>query len=144
VARHFHPAPFARQPPLLVDQERAALDAADLSPVEQLVFHHAEQLADRLLGVRQQLEGEFQLGLEGFMRPQRVARDAVDLDADPLEIAVESPEVGPLLGAARGVVLRIEVERQLFAAPVGESEGAAAGRGKPEIRDRLAERDQRF
>jgi hypothetical protein len=33
--------------------------------------------------------------------------------------------------------------RRLFAAPVGESEDAAAGR-KAEIRDRLAERYQRF
>jgi hypothetical protein len=47
-------------------------------------------------------------------------------------------------GAAGGVVLRIEVEHQLFAALVSESEAAAAGTGKTELRYRLAERFQRF
>jgi hypothetical protein len=53
-------------------------------------------------------------------------------------------EISALGGAAGGVVLRIEVERQLFAAAGRESEGTAAGAGKTEVRYRLAERFQRF
>jgi hypothetical protein len=46
--------------------------------------------------------------------------------------------------AAGGVVLRVEAEHQPFAALVRESERAAAGAGKTQVRDRLAERVQRF
>jgi hypothetical protein len=53
-------------------------------------------------------------------------------------------EVSALGGAAGGVVLRIEVEHQLFAALVSEPEAAAAGAGKTEVSYRLAERFQRF
>jgi len=49
-----------------------------------------------------------------------------------------------LLGAARRVVLRIEMQNQLAAASAGEPEGAAAGAGKTEVRDRLAEHFQSF
>ena len=38
----------------------------------------------------------------------------------------------------------VEVEDQAFATLVGELERAAAGTGKTEVRDRLAERFQRF
>ena len=47
-------------------------------------------------------------------------------------------------GAAGGVVLRVEVEHQAFAALVREPKRAAAGAGETEIRDRLAKRFQRF
>jgi hypothetical protein len=53
-------------------------------------------------------------------------------------------EFSALGSAAGGVVLRIEVEHQLFAALVSEPEAAAAGAGKTEVSYRLAERFQRF
>jgi len=71
------------------------------------------------------------------VRLHRVARDAVDVDARLLEILEGVAEIRALLGAAWGVVARVEVQDQLAAALVGESEGAAAGRGKAEVLDRL-------
>ena len=144
MARHLDPAPFARQHPPAIDDEGAALDAADFLPVHVLHLHDAELLADRLVGVRQQLERELHLCLETLVRLDRVARDAVDVDPRFLEVLEGVAEIGALLGAARGVVAGVEVQDQLVAALVGESEGVAAGRGKAEILDRLAYGFQSF
>jgi hypothetical protein len=72
VARHLDPAPFARELAFAVEDEGAALDAADFLPVHALQLHDAELLAERLVGVRQQLERELDLGLEGLVGFQRV------------------------------------------------------------------------
>jgi hypothetical protein len=144
VARHFHPAPFAQQPSLLIDDEGAALDAADLSPVQELVLDHAEGLAGGLAGVGQELERKLVLALEALVRFQRVARDAVDLEPGLAEVPMEVAEICALRGAAGGVVLRVEVEDQALAALAGEAERAAAGAGETDFRGRLAERFQRF
>ena len=144
MARHLDPAPFARQHPLLVENEGAALDAADFLPVHVLQLHDTELLADRLVGVRQQLEREPHLRLEALVRLQRVARDAVDVDARLLELAPGVAEIAALLRAAGRVVAGVEVQDQLASALVCEAEGAAAGRGKAEILDRLAYGFQSF
>ena len=141
---HFHPAPFAQQPALLIDDEGAALDAADLSPVQELVLHHAERLAGGLVAVGQELERKLLLGLEVLVRFQRVARDAVDVHPGAAELAVQLAKVAALRGAAGGVVLGVEVEDQALAALISEPERAAAGAGKTEVGYRLAERFQRF
>src|SRR5262245_38923864 len=130
MAWYSNPAPLARQPPPVVEDEGAALDAADLSPVHVLELHHPALLADRLVLVREQLERELHLGLEALVRLEGIARNAVDLDAGFLKLLPGVAEIGSLLRAAGGVVLGVEVQDQLVAALVGESEGAAAGRGK--------------
>ena len=144
MARHLDTAPFAREHPFFVDHEGAALDAADFLPVHVLHLHDTELPADRLVGVRQQLERELHLRLEALVRPQRVARDAVDVGAGLLEVLEGVAEVGALLGAAGGVVAGVEVQDQLASALGLEAEGAAAGRGKAEILDRLAYGFQSF
>jgi hypothetical protein len=53
-------------------------------------------------------------------------------------------EIRALGGAARRVVLRIEIQDELAAAGARELEAAAAGAGKTEVRDRLAEHFQSF
>jgi hypothetical protein len=78
------------------------------------------------------------------VRLHRVARDAVDVDPGALEILEGVAKIRALLGAAGGVVAGVEVQDQLAAALVGESEGAAAGRGKAEILDRLTYGFQSF
>jgi hypothetical protein len=118
VARHFHPAPFARHSSLLVDDERGALDAADLSAVEELVLDDAEGLAGLLFRVGQQLEWKLLLCLEALVRLQRVARDAVDLRPGAPELPVQVAEIAALRGAAGRVVLGVEVENQALAALV--------------------------
>ena len=144
MARHFHPAPFAQQPSPLVDDEGAALDAADLSPVQELVLHHAEGPAGGLVGVGQELEWKLLLGLEALVRLERIARDAVDVEPGAPELVLEVAEIAALGGAAGRVVLRVEVEDQPVAALIFEPERTAAGAGCCEVRDRLAERFQRF
>jgi hypothetical protein len=47
-------------------------------------------------------------------------------------------------GAARRVVLRVEIQDRLAAASAREAEGAAAGAGKAEVRNRLAVYFQRL
>jgi len=78
------------------------------------------------------------------VRLQRVARDAVDVGRGFLELLESVAEIRSLLRAAGGVVAGVEVQDQLVAALVGESEGAAAGRGKAEVLDRLAYGFQSF
>ena len=51
MARHFHPAPCARELSLLVDDEGAALDAADLFSVHVLGLHDAKLVSATQLGV---------------------------------------------------------------------------------------------
>jgi len=82
--------------------------------------------------------------LEALVRLERVARDAVDVEAGAPERLVVVAKVATLRGAAGRVVLGVEVEDQAFAALISEAERAAAGAGKTEVRDRLAERFQRF
>ena len=101
MAWHFHTAPFARQHPFFVDDEGAALDAADLSTVEELVLDHAEGLAGGLLGVGQELEWK------PLLRPEPL-----------VGLAVQVAKVAALRGAAGGVVLGVEVEDQPLAALV--------------------------
>jgi hypothetical protein len=69
--------------------------------------------------------------------------NAVDLAAGAREARVLVAEVAALLGAAGGVVLRVEVQDELLAALVFQSE-VAAGAGKAEVRDPLAEHFQSF
>jgi len=78
------------------------------------------------------------------VRFQGVARDALDLAAGGAERLVGVAEVGTLLGAARGVVLGVEVQDQLAAVRAGEAERAIAGGRKAEVLYRLAERFQSF
>jgi len=78
------------------------------------------------------------------VRLQRVARDAVDVGAGLLEFLEGVAEIRSLLRAAGGVVAGVEIQDQLAAALAGESEGAAAGGGKAEVRDRLAYGFQSF
>jgi hypothetical protein len=99
VARHFHPAPCAQQPRLLVDDEGAALNAADLSPVQVLVLHDAERAAGLLVGIGKELERKLQLGLE----------------PGAPELLVEVAEIG-----TRGAALAGKLERA--AAGAGKTE----------------------
>jgi hypothetical protein len=107
-----------RHPSLLVDDEGGALDAADLSPVQELVLDDAEGVARLLVRVGQQLEWKFLLRLERLVRLQRIARDAVYVDPGAPEVPVQVAEIATLRGAAGRVVLGVEVENQSLAALV--------------------------
>src|SRR5439155_24718852 len=114
------PAPFAREHPVPVEGEGAALDAADLLPVQVLQLHDTELLADRLVGVRKQLEREPHLFLEALVRGRRIARNAEHPGARAPELAVKVAKIRAFGGAAGGVVLGVEVQDQLLAAQGGK------------------------
>src|SRR5215213_11428608 len=139
MAWYSNTAPFARQHALAVEDKGAALDAADLSTVHVLQLHHAELLADRLFGVGQQLDRKPHLGLELLVRGDGIARHAVDLASGAPEFVMAVAECRAFGGAAGRAVLRVEIEDQLAAAVLRESERRAAGGGKTEVGDRLSQ-----
>src|SRR3954462_7215297 len=144
MAWYSNTAPFAQKHPVTGYDKGAALDAADLSTVHVLELHHAELLADGLFRVRQQLEGELQLGLELPVRGDPIGRHAVDLASGAPEVVMAVAERGALGGAAGRAVLRIEIEDELASEVLRESERRAAGRGKTEVGDRLSQHFRRF
>ena len=72
-------------------------------------------MAHLLFGVGDQLEGQFQLFLEVVVRLHVVARDAEHSGTGLHEILVLVAKLHGLRGAARRVVLGIEVENQNLA-----------------------------
>ena len=71
-------APFATKDALAVDDEGAALDAANRFSVQLLVLDDAELRAERLAAVGKQVERQVLFGLEVLVRAQAVTRDAGD------------------------------------------------------------------
>src|SRR6266852_3428214 len=127
------PAPFALENAVAVEHEGASLDSADLLAVHVLHLHHAELFADLFVFVRQQLEGKAHLGLEILVRLEAVARDSGYRTSRLQELRVEIAELRPFVGAARGVVLRVEIEDEQLGFDRREPEFLAAGGGQDEV-----------
>src|SRR6266581_2181723 len=136
VAGNLDAAPFAPKQALPVDEEGAALDAADLLAIQVLHLDDGEEGAGGFVGIDEQFEGQAELGLEPLMRAETVARNAEHRAAELGEAGVEVAELLGFGGAAGGVVLRIEVEDQRTAAMVGEAK-IAAGAGQAEVGEGL-------
>src|SRR5690606_28517926 len=126
VARDLQATPLAQQDARGAEQEGRALDSPHLLAVHVLEPDHAEEVAEGLVGIRDQLEGQAQLRLEALVGAQAVARHAEDAGARGGELVVAVAEVHGLGGAARGVVLRIEVEDQVAAGEVAEAHRACS------------------
>src|SRR5712692_10900861 len=92
-------APFAPENAIAVEHEGAALDAPYLLAVHVFHLHDPELAADFLGLVRKQLEGKAHLGLEIFVRPETVTRDAKDRASCLLKSGVEIAELCPFIGA---------------------------------------------
>src|SRR5215213_6730042 len=101
---------------LLVNQEGLAGEAHVLAVAPGLLAVDAVSLGDGAVSVAQQREREVVLGDESLVRSLVVERDAENLDAGLTNGRVVVAERARLLGAARRVVLRVEVERDLLAA----------------------------
>src|SRR5439155_16259956 len=99
------------------------------------VFHlHDPELGADLLGlVREQLEGKAHLGLEILVRLDAVARDSGYRTSRLLELRVEIAELRSFVGAARCVVLRVEIEDEQLGFDRREPEFLAAGGGQDEV-----------
>ncbi|MNT00540.1 hypothetical protein D3C72_1349760 [compost metagenome] len=110
MARDLHPAPLLHQHAIGVDQKGAALNASHLLAIHILLLDDAEQIAHGFVGVGDEGERKFVLGLEVLMRLQRVARDTDDHGAGRQEFGVQVAEVLAFGGAARRVVLGVEIQ----------------------------------
>src|SRR5882672_3008500 len=126
-------APFAPENAVAVEHEGAAFDPTHLFAVHVFHLHDPELSADFLGFVRKQLEGEAHLGLEILVRLETVARDAGNRTSRLLELRVEIAELYPLVGAARGVVLRVEIKDEQLGFDRREPELLAAGGGQHEV-----------
>src|SRR4051812_26835217 len=125
VTGYFHTAPLPADGAVTVQHEGAALDAAHLPAVHVLHLDDAEKAAGLLFLVREEFERKAHLGLEVLVGFQAVARDAVDLGVGLAEFLVKVAEARAFGGAARGVVLGIEVQHQ-SGAGFRQAEGLAA------------------
>src|SRR5690606_26322277 len=126
VSRDLHAAELAAQGAAPVEDERRALDAHVGAPVERLLADHAERAAELLVGIGDELERETVLRLEALVRREAVARDAVDHRIEPAELVVAVADVAAFPGAARRVVLGIEVEHDVAALEAREIDLSAA------------------
>src|SRR3546814_12009101 len=98
VVFHLHAAPFTLQYTLVVEQERAALDAQILAAVQAFFLDDFEGLAHRFVAVRQQHERKFMLGDEVVVRLHAVARHAENIGAGFLDLRSEERRVGTECG----------------------------------------------
>src|SRR6266853_2528887 len=126
------PAPFAPENAVAVEHEGAPLDSAHPPAVHVFHLHDLELGADLLGLVREQLEGKAHLDLEILVRLEAVARDSGYRASRLLELRVEIAELRPFVGAARGVVLRVEIEDEQLGFDRREPEFLAAGGGQDE------------
>ena len=76
IVLHAHAAPFLHEHAFGINEESAAFNAFYLAAIHDFVFDHAEHMAHFLFGIGNQLEEQFQLGLEGVVRFHVVAADA--------------------------------------------------------------------
>src|SRR5690606_19182011 len=121
-----------------VDQEDAALDAHVAAAVEDLLADHAEGDAECLVAVAGELERELVPGAEVGVALHRVARDAQHLGAGLAQLRVQRGKVLAFAGAARGVVLRVEVQHQPAAAVVAEGSTAAVAQRQRKVGNGIA------
>src|SRR5581483_7459298 len=132
-------APFLPQHALGVEQEGAAVDAHVLAAVHALFDPGAEGLAQLAVLVGQQGVGEAELGAEVVVRLHAVLGHADDVGAGLGELLVQRGEFLPFEGAARGVVLGIEVHHQFLALVVlGQVDVPAAAGGQCDRRQLVA------
>ena len=108
----FHAAPFAREFAFGINQKRAALDAFDLAAIHDLVFDHAEHVAQLFFGIGNQLERQFVFGLESVVRIHVVAANAENGGACFDEFGVFVAKLLAFARAAGRVVFRVEVKHQ--------------------------------
>src|SRR6267154_366450 len=133
VAGNFDSAPLAPENAVAVEHEGAALDAPYFFPVKVLHFHHPELAADFLGLVGKQLEGKSHLRLEILVRLETVTRDSGYRTSRLLELGVEIAKLRAFRGAARGVVLGVEIQDQQLGFERREPELLAAGGGQHEV-----------
>ena len=108
----FDLAPLTPQHSMFVDQEGAALNPLVFFAIHLLLLNHIKQPAQAFIGVADQFEGEALLGLEVLVSTQAVFGYAQYQCMRGYEIGMQVTEVLAFGGAARGVVLGVEIDHQ--------------------------------
>src|SRR6266851_444248 len=134
MAGHLHLVPDLGHGAGLVDQEGGALDAHVLATIEALLDPGAVLRADLAVLVGHQREGEAVFLLELVVLLHAVLGDADHRSLHLGEVGQGIAKAAGLGGAARRVVLGIEVEHDRFAAQVRQFQFLAAVGGGAEVR----------
>ena len=130
---HFDAAPLVNQCAIRANDEGASLDAAHLLAVHIFQLEGAEQIACRFTGIREQREGQGELGFEIFMRFDAVARNTHDFAIFLLEFFMQIAKLLSFGRAARRIVLGVKVNDQMLAARAGQNKGVIACGGQRKI-----------
>ena len=128
-----HASPFFHYSALSVNHKRAALDAAHRLAIHLFHLHDIELQADGFVRIGNQFERQVQLGLEAFVRTQRIAADAVDFHIGGGKFGIRVTKRDIFGGAAWRVVFRI---KEQHAGPGGTAQQLkrfAAGHGGSKI-----------
>ena len=126
------PGPF--DPAVLVEEEGGAQDADRGAAVAGLLPPGAPAVHDGVVGVGQEGEAQAVLVAEPLVAGGVVGGDADHRDAGGLEAGQVVVELAGLLGAARGVVGRVEVDEHLAALEVVQRHRVAVLVGQGERR----------
>ena len=121
-----HLRPGADDLPVRTDEEGRADDPHELPAVEALLSPRAELLRDGVIRIDEQRERELVLRGELLVALLVVGGDPQHHRAALLEGGVLVAEVARLGGAARRVVLRVEVDDDVLPLEVAQLHGAAA------------------
>src|SRR3984893_17941733 len=133
MARHPDLVPPTADGARSVDQKGGALDAHIFAAVHAFLDPHAVFLARVPAGVGGENERQPVLLLELVVRGYRVLRNADDHRTGPAIIREGIAEAASLGGAARGVVLRVEIEHHLLALELRQGDAARTIGGQCEI-----------
>lgn len=104
-----------------VDDEGRTLGAHVLAPVHTLLDPRAEELVELDIGIGDQAEGQGVPRAEALVALGGVTADTDDLIARFAQLGIAVAQTTGLSGAARGIVLGIEVEDDLLAWVLGEA-----------------------
>src|SRR5277367_6325393 len=141
MARHPDLMPDAAHGPRSVDQKGGAFDAHVFAPIHALFDPGAILLADSAVDIGGEDERQTMLLLELVVRGNRILGDADDDGAGPAVVRERITKAAGLGGAARGVVLWVEIKNHLFAAELDETDATVAVGRQGEIGGPFAELD---
>ena len=120
---HFWLSNDGRNVPLFVDTKGGAVRSVVFTPHEFLESPHPKGVLKAVVFVHKKVKREVKLVYEFFVGSGMVDAHAEDGDVVGLEFSHSVSETACLVGAARGVVLGIEIQGDPFATIVLEGVG---------------------
>lgn len=112
-----------------IDKEGTSFYSDYLSTVHVFFFDCFEQVADFLIGVREQVKGKVIFRLKLFMRGQRISRDTQHDRVTSLKFRMMRFEVAALVCAPRSAVFRVEINDDILSAQRLQFQHFIAGGG---------------